>query len=181
MNERERFRDRLAQRPLLADGGDGHAPVLAGRPAAGLPRRARRRRRPDLIGAIHREYLEAGADLIETATFGANRSRLAAFGLADRAAPAQPARRPARPRGARRRGSRRRSSPARSARSAPRRAISSSLDDAAVRAAFREQIDGLLEGGVDLFMLETFSTSATCCSPSTRRAARGGPADRRRR
>ena len=41
--------------------------------------------RPDLVGAIHREYLEAGADLIETATFGANRLRLAPFGLADQA------------------------------------------------------------------------------------------------
>ena len=41
--------------------------------------------RPGLIGAIHREYLAAGADLIETATFGANRVRLAPFGLADQA------------------------------------------------------------------------------------------------
>ena len=29
-------------------------------------------------------------------------------------------------------------------------------DEAAIRAAFREQIDGLLEGGVDLLVLETF-------------------------
>ena len=41
--------------------------------------------RPELIGAIHREYLAAGADLIETATFGANRVRLAPYGLADQA------------------------------------------------------------------------------------------------
>ena len=40
--------------------------------------------RPDLVGAIHREYLDAGADIIETATFGASRFHLAAFGLADR-------------------------------------------------------------------------------------------------
>ncbi len=32
------------------------------------------------------------------------------------------------------------------------------LDETAVRAAFREAIDGLLEGGVDLFWLETFSS-----------------------
>ncbi|OYV90263.1 MAG: hypothetical protein B7Z73_06245, partial [Planctomycetia bacterium 21-64-5] len=37
--------------------------------------------RPDVVGAIHREYLDAGADAIETCSFGANRVRLAPFGL----------------------------------------------------------------------------------------------------
>ena len=37
--------------------------------------------RPDLVSTIHREYLEAGADVIETNTFGANRLRLAGYGL----------------------------------------------------------------------------------------------------
>jgi homocysteine S-methyltransferase len=37
--------------------------------------------RPDLIRSLHREYLKAGANLIETNTFGANRVRLARFGL----------------------------------------------------------------------------------------------------
>ncbi len=37
--------------------------------------------RPDLIKAIHREYLKAGAQVIETNTFGANRFRLARFNL----------------------------------------------------------------------------------------------------
>src|SRR3989304_4620705 len=41
--------------------------------------------RPELIAAIHREYLEAGADAIKTAAFGANRFRLAAYGIADQA------------------------------------------------------------------------------------------------
>ena len=41
--------------------------------------------RPDLIGSVHREYIDAGADLIETATFGANRHRLEAYGLGNRA------------------------------------------------------------------------------------------------
>lgn len=37
--------------------------------------------RPDLIKSIHREYLKAGAQVIETNTFGANRFRLARFNL----------------------------------------------------------------------------------------------------
>src|SRR5260221_4064083 len=36
---------------------------------------------PEMVGAAHREYLEAGAELIETLSFGANRHRLAAWGL----------------------------------------------------------------------------------------------------
>ncbi|MFD1407841.1 methionine synthase [Kroppenstedtia eburnea] len=41
--------------------------------------------RPDLIRAIHEEYLEAGADVIETNTFGATRVVLAEYGLEERA------------------------------------------------------------------------------------------------
>src|SRR5256885_12664704 len=89
MNERERFAERLAVAPLLADGGMGT--LLFSR---GLPQRAcldeLATTRPDLIGSIHREYLEAGADLIETASFGANRIRLAAYGLAHQAHPFTP-------------------------------------------------------------------------------------------
>lgn len=40
--------------------------------------------RPDLIGEIHRAYLDAGAELVETNTFGANRARLLGHGLEDR-------------------------------------------------------------------------------------------------
>ena len=113
--------------------------------------------RPELIGSIHREYLAAGADLIETATFGANRVRLAPFGLADQAG----------------RLARRGAQIAREARDVAGRDVLVAgsvgplgaptndllhLDDATVRAAFREAIDGLLEGGVDLFMFETFSS-----------------------
>ena len=39
--------------------------------------------RPDVIEEIHRAYLEAGADLIETNTFNANRISLADYGLSD--------------------------------------------------------------------------------------------------
>jgi len=40
--------------------------------------------RPDLVSAIHRDYIQAGARLIETNTFGANRPRLDQYHLADR-------------------------------------------------------------------------------------------------
>ncbi|MDX8386449.1 MAG: methionine synthase [Gallionella sp.] len=38
--------------------------------------------KPDVITTIHREYLEAGADIIETNTFGANATTLKAYGMA---------------------------------------------------------------------------------------------------
>src|SRR5512143_2120061 len=40
--------------------------------------------RPDVISAIHREYLHAGADIIETNTFGGTRIVLAEYGLQDK-------------------------------------------------------------------------------------------------
>jgi homocysteine S-methyltransferase len=39
---------------------------------------------PELVRAVHREYVEAGADILETNTFGANPVKLSAYGLADR-------------------------------------------------------------------------------------------------
>ena len=39
--------------------------------------------RPDVLGDLHRRYLDAGADLIETNTFGANALALGEYGLAD--------------------------------------------------------------------------------------------------
>src|ERR1041384_2188435 len=39
---------------------------------------------PDLVAEVHQEYVRAGADIIETNTFGANRIKLASFGIADK-------------------------------------------------------------------------------------------------
>ena len=155
MDSRTRFRNRRATGPLRADGAIGT--LLFSR---GIPQRAVLDElvatRPELIGAIHREYLTAGADIIETATFGANRIRLAPYGLGDRAG----------------RLARRGAQLAREARDvagrdvlvagsigplgAPTREVLH-LDEAAIRSTFRETVDGLLEGGVDLFWFETFS------------------------
>ena len=76
--------------------------------------------RPDVIGAIHREYLEAGADIIETNTFTSTAIAQADYGLESLAYELNVAgarsrvRRPTSGPRARRRG--RASSPARSAR-----------------------------------------------------------------
>src|SRR6185295_724830 len=39
---------------------------------------------PELVGEVHAEYVAAGADVIETNTFGANRIKLGSFGIADK-------------------------------------------------------------------------------------------------
>src|SRR3954466_4597463 len=39
---------------------------------------------PDLVAAVHQEYARAGADIVETNTFGANRLKLGSFGIADK-------------------------------------------------------------------------------------------------
>ena len=107
---------------------------------------------PDLVAEVHREYVRAGADVVETNTFGANRFKLQNFGLADRT-------RAINVHGAR------------VARHAARDAawVAGSIGPLGVRiepwgrtgvdeaaAAFAEQAEALVEGGVDLFMLETF-------------------------
>src|SRR5258708_38459446 len=42
---------------------------------------------PALIRDVHQDYVRAGAEIIETNTFGANRKRLAAFGFAEKMRP----------------------------------------------------------------------------------------------
>ena len=108
---------------------------------------------PDLIRGIHHDYLQAGAEIIETNTFGANSFRLGRHSLADKA------------REINRTG-------ARLAREAAKSFdvwVAGSVGPLGTRIeplgktsyqeardAFREQIEGLVEGGVDLLILETF-------------------------
>ena len=106
----------------------------------------------DRVREVHDAYVRAGADLIETNTFGANRIKLRAFGLADRLAEIN-------------------AEGARIARSAAgtQAYVAGAIGPLGIRIEpwgrtgtdeaegyFREQAQGLLEGGVDLFMLETF-------------------------
>ena len=107
---------------------------------------------PEFVADVHQAYVRAGADVIETNTFGANRVKLAPFGLGDqvKAINAQGAK---------------------IARQAAREQafVAGSIGPLGIRiepwgktgideaeAYFREQVEGLLEGGVDLFVLETF-------------------------
>ena len=108
---------------------------------------------PDLVKELHRDYVAAGADVIETNTFGANRFRLAPHGLEKKVHDVNLA-------GARL-----------AVEAADGKALVAgsvgplgvqieplgkiSLDEA--KDAFKEQIGGLLSGGVDLIILETFA------------------------
>ncbi|HKN68356.1 MAG TPA: bifunctional homocysteine S-methyltransferase/methylenetetrahydrofolate reductase, partial [Gemmatimonadaceae bacterium] len=112
-------------------------------------------RSPDLIREIHRQYVKAGAEVLETNSFGANRLKLTQYGLEgqveaiNRAAAqlargvADDAEHPVLVAGA--------VGPL-GVRLEPYGPTSES--DA--RAVFREQMTALKEGGADLFILETF-------------------------
>ncbi len=79
------FRTRLEAGLLLGDGAMGTEIYRRGF-AFDQSLEALNLTHPDIVKAIHRLYLEAGADLIETNTFGANRFRQEEFGLADQVA-----------------------------------------------------------------------------------------------
>ena len=108
---------------------------------------------PDLIRGIHHEYLQAGAEIIETNTFGGNSFRLARHSLADKVGDINRA-------------------GVRIAREAAKSFdvwVAGSVGPLGTRIeplgktsfqearnAFRQQIEVLVEGGVDLLILETF-------------------------
>src|SRR5947207_6160461 len=108
---------------------------------------------PDLIRGVHREYLQAGAEIVETNTFGGNSFRLERHGLGGKVHDINFA-------GARLAKEAAKSFDAWVAGSVGPLGIrieplgKTSFQEA--RDAFREQIAALLEGGVDILILETF-------------------------
>lgn len=146
------FLTRLKQSPVLCDGAMGtllySKGVFINRCYDEL-----NVSQPDLIRQVHQEYLQAGAEVIETNTFGANSFRLSRFSCGDRVREINLA-------------------GAQLAREAAKNSdtyVAGSVGPLGVRieplgkialeeayASFLEQIEALVEGGVDLIILETF-------------------------
>ena len=148
------FLTALEERVLLADGAMGTLLHSRGVPSSACLE-ALVLDNPDIIRRVHEEYIASGADIIETDTFGANRFRLARHGLELRVHDIN-------------------FKAARLARDAREihghpvfvagaigptgrmLATAGEVRPQDVRAALREQAEALLEGGVDLIILETF-------------------------
>ncbi|HTA47213.1 MAG TPA: bifunctional homocysteine S-methyltransferase/methylenetetrahydrofolate reductase [Bryobacteraceae bacterium] len=146
------FREALGNRILVTDGAMGTVLYAKGifinRSYDELNLSA-----PNLVREVHQDYIKAGADIVETNTFGANRRRLASFGLAEKLRAINEA-------------------GARIAREAAhdRAFVAGAVGPlgcrleplgptsfSEAREMFREQIEVLVEAGVDLLVLETFT------------------------
>ncbi len=145
------FRERLLSHAMVADGGLGTAfyskGIFINRCFDELNLSM-----PAMVLETHQEYVKAGAEILETNTFGANRARLGAFGLAEKVQAINQA-------------------GVRLAREAAgdtafvagaigplgvRIEPLGSMSFAEARAIFREQAKALVDAGVDLLILETF-------------------------
>jgi methionine synthase I (cobalamin-dependent) len=147
---------------IVADGGMGTMLFAAGMPRGSAPE-LWNVEQPEVVSRIHTAYIEAGAQIILTNSFGGNRIRLGLHGLDDRTRELNEA-------------------GARLARAAADQAahpvavggsigptgamlepLGELLFDAAV-AAFEEQARALLVGGVDVFWIETMSDLEEVCA-----------------
>src|SRR5215216_2578525 len=145
------FVDALAARVLVCDGAMGTMLYARG-VFVNKSFDALNLANPDLVEQVHREYVRAGADVLETNTFGANRIKLGSFGLADKLTAIN-------------------TEGVRIARRAAgdRAFVAGAIGPLGIRIEpwgktgvdeardhFREQAQALADGGVDLFILETF-------------------------
>src|SRR6267378_3535287 len=146
------FLSRLSKSPVLCDGAMGTL-LYANGVFINRSYDELNLSQPELIRGVHHDYLQAGAEIVETNTFGGNSFRLARHSLADRVRDINLA-------GAH---------VAREAAKSVDAWVAASIGPlgirieplgktsfAEARAAFREQIEALNEGGVDLLILETF-------------------------
>ena len=110
-------------------------------------------RSPDLVREVHAAYVKAGAEVVETNTFGANRAKLTQYGLEAQVSTIN----------------RRAAEVAREA-AGEQRLVAGAVGPLGIRlepygptsrdearAMFREQMQALAEGGADCFVLETFA------------------------
>jgi homocysteine S-methyltransferase len=144
------FRERLKDGVIVCDGAMGTLLELYGYDET--PPEIHNIKNPDIVERAHREYIQAGAEIIETNTFSANRMRLESYHLADRLTEINS-----------------------SAVEIARRAAGESVYVAGavgptgrlleplgktkiadIKKVFKEQIEILVRGGVDLLILETF-------------------------
>lgn len=150
-----KFLDALNQRPLLCDGAMGTMIYSKGIPFERCFDELNLSQ-PAIIADIHRGYIEAGANVIETNTFGANRYKLAEHGLAHKVADIN-----------------------RAGITLAKRVVDASFKDVFVagtvgplgmrlaplgrvskkeaRNAFYQQVSALIEAGADLLVFDTFS------------------------
>lgn len=147
--DKKNIKDMIRRKVILLDGAAGTELQVRGMPQ-GVPPELYSLENPGAIQDVYRGYLDAGSDIIYTCTFGANRFKLAEYGSADV-----------------RQVNRTLAALAR--KEAGKKGLVAgdigptgrfiepfgdlSFDDAV--NCFKEQAQGLLEGGVDLFVIET--------------------------
>jgi len=150
-----KFLTRLEQGPLLCDGAMGTM-LYAKAPGGKQCFDELNLTNPAVVAEVHRDYISAGAEMIETNTFGANRIKLAEYGLEKQVAAINTA-----------------------GVALAHRVVEASFKDVLIAGAvgplgarlaplgriqsedafeaFKEQVEALIAAGIDLLIFETFS------------------------
>ena len=151
MRSKRDFRKELMEKILILDGAMGTYLQAKGYLKAGACPELLNLEHPEWIEEIHREYIEAGADIVVTNTFGGNRIKLSEYGLQDRVIEIN----------------RRAVEIARKAAGenhfvstsiGPTGKFAEPIGDLSMEEmidVFKEQVQGAIEGGTDLFSIET--------------------------